>query len=1181
MKDQINRFARGVFEYNTPVLEVTEDNICAVVDRNRKFNGVINIFERNKKQLKGIIYSDNDKVILKDSTFLGSKITIRYTVNCKGALNGDVIEGAFHMVSNGGEKDVTFSFCVESGSYETSLGNIRDLSGFANLAENNSEEAVSLMEAPDFEEVYLGEDMQLRCAYEGIIKGKDPRNNLEEFLIAIDKKKRIGINLESNNRVFGSIEENFKDTVLIERDTWGYANVFVSCDSPFISLERREIASDFFAGNKYEFSYIIEYDKLHKGKNYAVIYFETVSDKIPFYISVTKGTATDDEKNRRMVQKLSCDLMSLYVKFRAHLLNMSEWISESKAALEKIRKIDDSNPFYRLALAQIYITEKKDAEAKWLIENVKDEIEVGDIEQYPIYCYFIYVNTLYNKDRLYSKKASAIVKQCYTRNEDWRILWTLLFMDEEMEKNPSLKLLRIKEQFNRGCNSPALYIEACNILNEQPLLLRVLNSFEINVLCFGIKYGIAGAKLCDHAAEMVMGARNSSEKLIRLLISMYNCYKDPAILEGLCKILIRNHCVGRKYLEYYELGIKSEFKITQLFEFYIESRDLKDMTPLPKMVLMYFSYNNSLDYLHKSYLYANIIYNKFDNPQAYKSYIPQMRSFAMEQLLMGNINEQLVTLYQNVLDTHMIKEENAGPVSQVFFTYKIECNNKTLRKVVVRHKESNSEKEYPVNNGVAYIKMYTSDAVVLFVSDSRNRYCIPYTAVKLVEDDSLIQKCLEVDDNLIHLKLNYCEKTVRYQKMDQESIRNIIKITAVNEISPYYRRILNSVVIDYYYDNYDLDGFAHFINNVDPAFISEKDVNKLIEIFIIEGDYEKAYELIRDNSYMQIIPKRLMKLCSKLILSGRYDEDGLLMSMSGYVFRNGQYDECVLNYMVNGFNGTTQEMLDVWKCAAEFDIDTYELEERIIAQMMFSNSYFEIITDVFENYFKKGPNERIVEAYLSYNSYLYFVREMKISESVFNIIEAFLENEKDLPMICKMALTKYYSLLSGLSEYQKQLGSEMITILTRKEYAFPFFLKLGDKLELPFEIIDKTMVEYRANPDKRVVIHYMYEDGEHKNNYIAEDMKNVYEGIFVKQFVLFYGESIQYYITEEDKNGEKTTGKFTLTNQNIKPDKSKGRYEALNDIIACRDMHDEHTFDKLVHTYRVTEYIAGQIFKPL
>ena len=368
---------------------------------------------------------------------------------------------------------------------------------------------------------------------------------------------------------------------------------------------------------------------------------------------------------------------------------------------------------------------------------------------------------------------------------------------------------------------------------------------------------------------------------------------------------------------------------------------------------------------------------------------------------------------------------------------------------------------------------------------------------------------------------------------------------------------------------------------IDMEMIQGRDIVKLIEIFIVHGDYQKAFELIKKYSYTKVNPKRLMKLCSKLILSEEQEDTALLINMCNHVFQKNRCNDTVLEYLVAGFFGTSHDMINIWRCAVESDIDTYELEERIIVQIMFTNSYEDILADIFDDYFRQVPKERIVEAYLAYNAYRYFVKELDISESVFDIMETFFENEKDLAPICKMALTKYYSGLEELTEFRKCLGTELVAQLTRKEYVFPYFQKLADKLTIPSKIADKTMVEYRAHPNSHIVIHYTYEDRNHKRNYITEDMSNVYDGIFVKQFVLFYGESIRYYITEEENDSVKATQPEILVNKNIKLEKSQGRYELLNDIIASRKEHDNPTFGRLIHTYAVTEYVTEQIFKPL
>ncbi len=65
------------------------------------------------------------------------------------------------------------------------------------------------------------------------------------------------------------------------------------------------------------------------------------------------------------------------------------------------------------------------------------------------------------------------------------------------------------------------------------------------------------------------------------------------------------------------------------------------------------------------------------------------------------------------------------------------------------------------------------------------------------------------------------------------------------------------------------------------------------------------------------------------------------------------------------------------------------------------------------------------------------------------------------------------------------------------------------------ELADKTIVEYHASFGNRARIHYVifHENGE-SEEYASEYMREVYGGVCFKEFILFFGESLQYYITE-------------------------------------------------------------------
>lgn len=1183
MKDQINRYARGVFEYDALQIESRENSIYAVVDINRGYNGSFVLYERKERNIKGIVSTDNDKVVIANSTFAGGHVTISFGVRVKGATSGDVIEGSFEIVSNGGQLSIPYSFRIEAGSYDSSAGSVRNLFNFATLAQNYPEEAIKLFEAEDFEDVFLGEDLALRCIYEGLIKGNDSRYNIEEFLIATHKKSPINISISNNSVTYDNARESFKDSVIIERDNWGFANVTVTASADFIKLERNTIDAALFAGNRYEFAYIIDFEQLHDGNNFGAINFECAGKILTYYINVSRKPTNGARANSHMLKRLSVDLMTLYVRFRTHKINISDWIRESQIVIEKAREIDENAHFYRLALAQTYIAAGKDEQAKEIIENIKDEITKDNIDDYPIYCYFLYINTLYNKDRAYSKKVSAIVKELYRENDDWRILWVLLFMDEEMEENKSLKLLRIKEQFNLGCKSPAMYIEACNILNENPHLLRVLNSFEISALIFGADNGMIDGKLASIVSSMMVNLKNCGRNHIRLLMALYAMDEDEEVLECLCKLMIRNSCTGSKYLKYYGEGIERELKVTRLFEYYIESRDENDMSPLPKMLLMYFSYNNSLDYRRKAYLYANIIHNKVDNAQMYKTYLPHIELYASEQLLAGHVNENLAYIYNNIVTPAMINEDNANPASEIYYTQLVTCNNRKYNSIIVRHKESNSEKEYPLVDGKAFVKIYTEAATIFFLDNNRRRYCqsVVYEINRLFEDESIIRQCIIKDNSLIHTKMADCENYIRYPKKDSESVDSLIIMSKAPNMSPFYRKKLTAAVIDYYYDSYDPDGFETFITGVNCDELDENSLTKIIEINIIKGNYRYAYDLYKKYFAIHVSSKRLAKMCSVLCEMEEFEDNELLTKLSHSCFVLGRYDENTLMYLVRFYNGITDNMTQLWAAARGMGIDTYELEERIIILMLFSHSVGEDIYDIFEDYYAKGPNERIVEAYLAYQSYAYFVREEHISPRVFELMETTLENEKDLPVVCKLALTKYYATLEELTYFRKDIAQNLVLELAHKNYVFPYFTKLAKFICIPFSVSDKTMVEYHADPRHRVVIHYTLDNGNNVKNYVAEDMKNIFEGIFVKQFVLFYGESVSYYISEEVEDGELITDTVVCSNNNDSMEAVPGRFAMINDIIESRNAHDNETYRKLVHTYAVTDTVANQVFKPL
>ena len=272
------------------------------------------------------------------------------------------------------------------------------------------------------------------------------------------------------------------------------------------------------------------------------------------------------------------------------------------------------------------------------------------------------------------------------------------------------------------------------------------------------------------------------------------------------------------------------------------------------------------------------------------------------------------------------------------------------------------------------------------------------------------------------------------------------------------------------------------------------------------------------------IEKKLMRLCSKMIRDKGMFENKLLIEMSYYAFSCGKYDDITLEYLIKFYLGTTKDLYNIWKAAKNFEVNAFELEEKILCQVLFAEMDTDYNVEIFESYYKMTPDTRIVRAFLTYYSYQYLVEDKDIPKQVFKYIEIECDQMSGAADVCCLALLKYYALEDGREEGHRQWMLTKLSEFIERGMIFPFFKKFTYIHELPKEIVDKTYVTYKTNPKNVVTIHYILEDGsDNKNAYKEEEMKKVFGGIFVKAFTLFKDEKLKYYITESNDFEQKVT----------------------------------------------------------
>lgn len=1197
MKDTINRLARGVFEYEPPVIELSEVNIEESIGINSIYCGELRIKSVADQSIKGIVSSTNHAVVMEKATFVGVDNVVKYKVDTRGIGKGEKIEGRFNIISSGGEISVTFSFKVVDNSVDSSMGAIKNLFHFTNLVQSEPEEAYKLFVSDNFENIFLKDDYELKNRYELLLYGEKPKylgpktdvkQCVEEFLIGIRKKTRIQLSISEEQKEYKNISASFTDSVMITKNTWGAVQIKVSCDNPCITPETDYIDEDKFAGSRYELRYFVDRDKLHAGKNYARIMLESSFQTLTMDILLISDENIPNQNESTLeVHKNFIFLVESYLSFRVKKINLAQWTKQSLTAIEKIRSIENEDYYYKLIHAQLLIAVRKRDEAKWLLDNVRDYVMDVLSDNAALYAYYLYVNSLYRQDTAYAVESLRTVRRLYEDgNDDWRILWVMFYLDDEYEKNRSLKIARIKEQFYKGCKSPIMYLEAALVFSEQPLLLRVFDEFEIQTLLFACRMGLISEKLLAHVTEIAENKKTYSKAYWNLMIKLYKKSNNKALLSVIYKMMPKSDRLPKNAFYWIKAAVDADLRITNLYENYLMYCDKTVMEPLPKLLLLYFSYNCSLDYNMKAYLYANIYYNRYDDPQTFDNYRYQIERFVLDQVSRGHINIHLAKLYKDMLEPSMINADTSKFLANILFSYRITCDHPEFTVVYVKHKETGEIQTKPIVNGEAYINIYTQGAGIVLGDRNQRRYTGEnlYRCEKVFEGDKYIPLAFKYLKDDLWMELYFCENGKKYGYSDYDMVGCYKRVIQDKRVSEYYRNEFIGRIIDYYYADYDGDAFDEEYIELDIDKLDETSRIKVTETYIMNGKYSEAMEIIRRRGALGINPKRLLRMCSSLIDSVYGEKDDEVLGICEMVFKQHKYDENVLGYLVKYYECSTKDMVDLWKAARDFDIDTTELEERILCQMMFIRSYSSSFARVFESYYNHGARERVVEAYIAYNSYNFFVKEMVVNTDVFRVIEHRIAEEEDTIDVCKLALLKYYSDdidTIELTDKQKQIAQNILNEMIDKRKIFAFYKKLGAYITVPHSVLDKTIVEYRTNPKNKVLIHYVMEGEDGMNEYMVENMENVFEGIFVKSFVLFYGDNMQYYITEHKENQEELTESGSISNQNIKAELSQGRYDMINDMLACVELQDIHTLKKMMSSYVMSEKMTDAIFKPL
>ena len=716
-----------------------------------------------------------------------------------------------------------------------------------------------------------------------------------------------------------------------------------------------------------------------------------------------------------------------------------------------------------------------------------------------------------------------------------------------------------------------------------------MEPFEIHALYYGVTHGMIGEALALRAASLASGAKFFHRLYYRLLASLYEKYPEKEILTAVCCLLIKGNMRTDACFPWYEKGIKEEISLTRIYEYYLYSLPASYDQMLPKQVLLYFSYEHShMDRRSRSVLYANVLTYLKPGDRLYKAYEREMEKFAMEQLFEGRIDRFLAVIYQHMIYRDIIDAQVARVLPGILRANRICCQDASMKYVVVGSALLEGEDAYPLNDGTAYVPLYFDDCVLLFQDVYGNRYMdVPYTREPVLEERELEERCFEMFPDHPMLKMRACLGIMEKEEIDGDGIRVLQDALDSLPVKELYQQKMLTRIIAYYNDParngeeaMNEEGGAYLLR-LDKKRLSRTERVGICETLISQDLYKEAYDMIREFGEEGLRIKRLLKLCTKLISQNLAEADDLLLHMARRIFLSGKGDSVILDYLCRYFNGANSDMYRILVQAVREHTETYDMEERLLAQLLFTGSdkHLDTVFDLYAG--RKKTSDAIVKAYFTIRCVDYFLKGQTPGDRVFAYLEGAINGSQEirkLPEIYLMAMTKYYAGLPSLEKEQQQVCRRCMAVLLDQGMIFAYFKDLAPYVDLPGELLDKEIVEYRGAPEGRPVL--MVRVLPDEEEFHEEELKPVYKGIYVRQKLLFEGEVMEYTISEYE-NGEpveKASGRISC--REAAAGDRGNRFSALNTMGLCLAMKDDRRLKEAMVRY-VTESQAAKELFPL
>ena len=1181
MKGIVEHYAKGEFKIDRPDIVISEKFLKLNIESGTVYEGSFTVSSVNDHVIKAMVYDSRYMIRFDNHTFINRRFDVKYSFDATCLEAGKNYKGHISIITDGGEFKIMYEIDITTPFVKYAGQKIDDLFKFATLAESNWNEAARVFVRDDFKRTFINKDPMVKQIYASLMESHSVNQAMEEFLVYVHKKRALTLSVSKAKINVEMPEELSKISVNISKNTWGYTNSTVRATTDFIIPSRKNITSADFCGNMFVLDVLISPENVPEGVTTGKILIENIYQTIEVDINLSrqqqpKQVLSPKASNKRqMVRSNNIKLVRAYLDYRMDNLPLKEYVSRSLFAFSNLTRYVPEEDLYRLGTMHMNIMQGDIAKVEQEFLRIEADVD-NSLMNNAQKCYYSYLKAMVSKNEDSISKARNMIKRNFRTEEDKIFyFWLLLFLDDNYTNDPSSLYKEIRSLYEAGYNSPIMYLELCEIFNNNPLLLKKITDLEITAIRWGLRHGYISDEVVDEFIRLAGSFKDFDTKIFGIMEAIYDRNKNIEVLRSICSMLIGANKLENKYHRFYRDAVENSLKFIGLNECFVKSMNFSRYDLIPQSVLMYLNYKNTLSETELAYLYANVIYNKAQHMKVYHEYCTTMQDFMENMILKGNVSDDLTVIYDEFLEPETVSPLYAGKLINIIFRRKLVCFNKGVRAVIVTHQELEEVQRVPIVNGEAYVEILSNTASIIFEDGEGNRYAgsIPYRLERIVDEKAYIKICCEYSPR------DYRVLLYNYEQLGDFTYRKAIEVNAARdivnceEISYDYKQQAYLNIIEYYHENLDADVLSKYLGKFDIEYLNHANARTIIAYLVDMNMFDKAFQAVKLYGFDEIDSEELFRLANYGVedSNGFINED--LLAICVHLYKMGKVNERILVYIMNHLKGDLDELANLFKTVRNRVKDVSLLAENTLAQLMFAEGNVEHIYDIFTAYYGGRSRGLVVKAFLRFAAYNYLIKDVQTPGSIFDCLYLEIMKGNIDDEISRMALLMHFAKLDRYTEDQREWISDSVSRFMDAGKLLPFYKSFKSFIKLPQDVFLKTYLIYKSEPGKQVQVKFAFDTGSRQTlTYKTERLDEMIPGMYVKEFVVFHGERLVYSV-DDDILGNAYVVESEVLKTKAFNRKDRSRFEVINSMLVNQEMREDNELLETLDVYLNTVHL--------